>query len=322
METRANHVLIGAFTLLGLVLLLAVGLWAARYQTAAAWQDYEVRFEQAVTGLSAGSTVQYNGIHMGTVRELHLDPDDPRQVIAVIRLQAEAPVREDTIARLSLSGLTGVAFIQLRGGNPDSPPLRARPGERLPVIPAEESSLQRLVAASEDIASTASDVMLRVLEFLSEENAERISQTLDNLDAFTLALSSEKDLIGEILRNAQQGSEQLTDVLEDAGRAIDDMAEMLASIEENVVDILPSLSEDLSDTLRRFASLSNRIDNLIADNEQALADFGVEGLAQFGPTMQEFRYLIRELSRLGARFERHPARFLLGGDQPEEYRPE
>lgn len=322
METKANHVLIGAFTLLGLALLLGVGLWTARYQTAVAWQDYHIRFGQAVTGLSVGSTVEYNGIKMGTVRELYLDPADPRQVIAVIRLQADAPVREDTVARLSLSGLTGAALIQLRGGNPDSPPLRPGPNGEPPSITAEVSPLQRLVETSEDIASTASEVMLRILDILSEENAERISETLDNLDAFTVALSSESDLIGEIVRNAHQSSEQLTNVLEDAGRTIDEIEQALAGIEENVIDILPSLSEDLGNTLRQFASLSNRLDNLIADNEQALADFGVNGLAQFGPTMQEFRHLVRELSRLSTRFERHPARFLLGGDQPEEYTPE
>ena len=53
---------------------------------------------------------------MGRVVDLYLDPDDPRQVVAVVRLRAEAPVRTDTVARLSISGLTGVAFIQLRGG--------------------------------------------------------------------------------------------------------------------------------------------------------------------------------------------------------------
>lgn len=322
METKANHVLIGAFTLLGIVLLLGLGLWAARYQTAAAWDDYQIRFEQAVTGLSVGSTVQYNGINMGVVRELYLDPDDSRRVIAVIRLQADAPVRQDTVARLTLSGLTGVAIIQLRGGSPDSPPLRAAPGEALPVITAEESPLQRLVEASEDIASTASEVMLRVLDFLSEENAERVSETLDNLDAFTTALTAERDLIGDIMRNAHRGSEQLTQVLDGAQQAMGDITRALDTIEDNLIDILPDLSADLSDALHQFASLSNRIDDLIADNQQTLSDFGADALAQFGPTMQEFRNLVRELSRLSARFERHPARFLLGGEQPEEYKPE
>lgn len=322
METRANHVLIGVFTLLGFGLLLLFGLWAARYQADAAWQDYEIHFEQAVSGLSVGSTVQFNGINMGSVRELSLHPDDPRVVVALVRLQAEAPVRTDTVARLSISGLTGVAFIQLRGGTPEYPRLRPGPDGQLPRIVAEESPLQRLIDASEDIASTASEVMLRILEFLSEENAERISETLDNLNEFTVALSSEKDLIGEIVRNAHRGSEQMVEVLGSANQAIDEITQALAGIEEHLIDILPDLSEDLSDSLAAFASLSRRLDNVIAENEQALSEFGVESLAQFGPTLQEFRHLIRELSRLSNRFERHPTRFLLGGDQPEEYKPQ
>jgi len=313
--------LIGMFTLAGLALIVALGLWSARYQAAAAFSDYEIRFGQAVTGLSVGSTVQYNGINMGSVRELYLNPDDPRQVVAVVRLKAEAPVRTDTTARLSISGLTGVALIQLRGGDPDSPRLSKEPGEDLPVIVAEESPLQRLIEASEDIASTASEVMLRLLDFLSEENADRVATTLDNIDEFVVALGTEKDLFGDIVRNAHRGSEQLVEVLTGASKAVDDIVMALEGIEDNVIKILPDLSEDLSETLNQFASLSRRLDQVIADNEQALSEFGTEGLAQFGPALQEFRYLIRELSRVSTRFERHPTRFLLGGDQPEEYNP-
>ena len=321
METRANHVLIGIFTLAGLALIVVLGLWSARFQAAAAWTDYEIRFGQAVTGLSVGSTVQYNGINMGSVKDLYLDPDDPRQVVAIVRLKSEAPVRTDTTARLSISGLTGVALIQLRGGSPEKPPLTAAPDEDLPVIVAEESPLQRLIEASEDIASTASEVMLRLLDFLSEENADRVATTLDNLDEFMAALGSEKELFGEIVRNAHQGSEQLVEVLTGASRAVDDIVMAMEGIEENVIAILPDLSSDLSETLNQFASLSRRLDQVIADNEQALSEFGTEGLAQFGPALQEFRFLIRELSRVSSRFERHPTRFLLGGDQPEEYQP-
>lgn len=322
METKAHYVLIGAFTLLGLALLLGFGLWSANYQSDEAWMDYEIRFEQAVSGLSVGSTVQYNGINMGRVVDLYLNPDDPRQVVAVARLRAEAPVRTDTVARLSISGLTGVAFIQLRGGSPDSPVLEPPDDGSMPVILAEESALQRLIDASEDIASTASEVLLRVLDILSEDNAARISSTLDNLDAFAMALTQEEDLIGETIRNAHQSSQTLVDVLANADRAIEDVVAAMDGIDTHLIDILPGLSEDLSESLNQFASLTRRLDNVIADNEQALSEFGTEGLAQFGPTLQEFRHLLRELSRLSSRFERHPTRFLLGGDQPEEYEPQ
>ncbi len=321
METKAHYVLIGAFTLLGLMLLVGFGLWSANYQSDEAWQDYEIRFEQAVSGLSVGSTVQYNGINMGRVVDLYLNPDDPRQVVAIARLRAEAPVRTDTVARLSISGLTGVAFIQLRGGSPDSPVLRAPESGGLPVILAEESALQRLIDASEDIASTASDVLLRLLDILSQDNADRISNTLDNLDAFAQALTQEEDLIGAMIRNAHQSSQALVDVLSNADRAVGDVVAVMEGIETHLIDLLPELSEDLSETLNQFASLSRRLDRVIADNEQALSEFGTEGLGQFGPALQEFRLLLRELTRLSNRFERHPVQFLLGGDQPEEYQP-
>ncbi|MFU8833403.1 MAG: hypothetical protein ACNA7J_14790, partial [Wenzhouxiangella sp.] len=179
-----------------------------------------------------------------------------------------------------------------------------------------------LIDASEDIATTASEVMLRLLDFLSEDNADRITHTLDNLDAFTQALTSESDLFGEMIRNAHRGSEQLVEVLDGASQAIDDIVLALDGIEEHLVAILPDLGRDLSETLNQFASLSRRLDNVIAENEQALSEFGAEGLAQFGPTLQEFRLMIRELSRVSSRFERNPTRFLLGSDQPEEYEPQ
>ncbi|NBD95557.1 MAG: MCE family protein [Gammaproteobacteria bacterium] len=322
METKASYVLVGAFTLLGFGLLLVVALWSAQYQTDAAWQEYEIRFKQAVTGLSVGSTVQFNGINMGSVRDLHLDPDDPSEVVARIRLESEAPVRADTSARLSVSALTGVALIQLRGGSPEEPPLTPGEDGSPPQIIADESPLQQLIDASEDIASTASEVLLRMLEFLSEENAERIGDTLDNIDAFTVALSSEKDLIASTLRNADRSSQRLVELLDNADSAIDDVSAVVSGVDRHLIERLPALSDDLSETLNQFESLSRRLDRVIAENEQSLSEFGVEGLGQFGPALAEFRQLIRELSRVSSRFERHPTRFLLGGDQPEEYQPQ
>ena len=82
MEPRANHVLIGAFTLAGAVLLVVGALWSAQWASEEAWQELEVHFLQPVSGLSVGSGVHYNGISMGSVRDLRLSPDDPGRVIA------------------------------------------------------------------------------------------------------------------------------------------------------------------------------------------------------------------------------------------------
>ena len=91
METRANYVLIGAFTLVASIALLLFGLWAAKYSSERSWQNYMIVFDEAVTGLSVGSPVQFNGIAVGSIQRLSLDPQDPRRVIAVIRAEASAP---------------------------------------------------------------------------------------------------------------------------------------------------------------------------------------------------------------------------------------
>jgi phospholipid/cholesterol/gamma-HCH transport system substrate-binding protein len=98
LESKANYVLIGAFTLVTAILLLFFGLWAAKYSSERSWTEYAVVFNEPVTGLTEGSSVQYNGISVGTVESLRLAPDDPRQVLARLKLQADTPVKVDTKA--------------------------------------------------------------------------------------------------------------------------------------------------------------------------------------------------------------------------------
>ena len=183
METKANYVLIGAFTLVIAAFLLLFGLWAAKFSSERDWREYLVIFTEPVTGLTEGSSVQYNGIAIGTVEALDLDARDPRRVIARLKVKAETPVKVDTRAKLSITGLTGVPFIQLTGGSPNAPELVARNGEELPVIRTEASALQ-------NIAETANRLVARMDEVLSEDNVKRIASTLANIESMTGAVAA------------------------------------------------------------------------------------------------------------------------------------
>ena len=76
METKANYVLIGAFTIGVTVFLLLFALWAAKYSSDRSWNEFDVIFREPVTGLTEGSSVQYNGIAVGTVDSLQLAPEE------------------------------------------------------------------------------------------------------------------------------------------------------------------------------------------------------------------------------------------------------
>src|SRR5690348_15679041 len=150
METKAHHVLIGAFTLLMVAAVLLFALWLGKTSLNRQYHYYDIVFTESVTGLSKGSPVQYNGIQIGEVSQLKLDPKDPRKVLARIQVAADTPTRGAPRARLGLPGLPGVAFVQLPGGAPTSRPLMPPPDDPVPVIKSKTSALSALLAPGSD----------------------------------------------------------------------------------------------------------------------------------------------------------------------------
>ncbi len=306
METKANYVLIGAFTILVVVFGLLFALWAAKYSADKSFQEYYVIFNEPVTGLSEGGSVQYNGIAVGTIEHLSLNPHDPRQVRARLKLLASAPVKVDTRARLSQAGITGSPFIQLTGGSPGAPRLAPRNGDDIPVIQTQPSALQ-------NIADTANRLVARLDRLMSEENIRHIDNTLTNLDNMTTALgdAAQKEELRALVHNARVASEQLNATLENANGAV-------ASIDRE----LPALLRKLDNTLTRLDSAATGADAMLNENRAAVQSFANDGLAQLGPTLGELRSLIRDLRRVTDGFEGSPARYLLGHDAPKEFEPE
>jgi len=315
METRANHVLIGLFTLAVALGAVLFALWAAKYSAERQWAEYDIVFNEAVTGLTNGGIVQYNGINVGEVRKLSLDKRDPNKVIAHVRVEADTPVKVDTKAKLAVVSLaTGVAEIQLSGGNVASPPLVARPGERYPTIYAQESSIGKLLSSTEDITATAADVLMRLNKVLSDENVQHINQTLDHLDAVTGAVADEKGDLRDLLKNARAATEKLNTTLAHTDTTVTDL-------NKNLVAQLPALVAKLDKTLDHLESLSRNADLLVGSNADSLSNFSSQGLTQVGPALNELRGLLRDLDRITARLESNPAGFVLGKSKPKEFKP-
>lgn len=307
METRANHVLIGAFTLGVAILAVLFALWAAKYTTEKSFNEYDIVFQEAVTGLSVGSQVLYSGISVGAVRNLSLVRDDPRKVVARIRLSADTPVKTDTRAKLTLTGLTGTAVIQLTGGSPGSPSLESSDPRRVPTIPSEPSALQ-------NIAATASEIVDRVNKLLSDANVERVNRMLEQIEQVTSAVSGEREDIAALIRNARSASEQLEKTLASADRTIN-------NLDDGVIKELPALVAKLDRALGELEAASTSANAILTDNRDAISDFSQEGLGQVAPTLRQLRGLIRELDGLVERVEKNPAGFILGREQPEEFEP-
>lgn len=287
METRAHHVLIGLVTVLVVAGAMLFGLWLAKSSVDDAFKDYEVVFNEAVSGLSRGSPVQYNGIKVGDVSTLRLDPKDPRRVLARVRLSADTPVKEDTQAKLTLAGVTGNSFIQLSGGTPQSPELKGKDG-KLPVIIASPSPISRLLNDSSDLVTNINLLLHNANQMFSEDNIGHLSNTLSNLDKTTGAFAGQHGSITQAIEQLVQVGKQ---AIGSAEQAMQSLAESTATI--------------------------NR---LLEDNREAIGD-GAQGLNQLTPAIRELRETLNALKGISRQLEADPSGYLLGRDNNKEFQP-
>ena len=312
METRAHHVLIGLFTLIVVTAALLFGLWLAKASTDNAFHDYEVVFNQAVTGLSQGAAVQYNGIKVGDVTRLKLDPADPRRVLARIRLAADTPVKLDTRAKLALTGLTGLSIIQLSGGSPKSPALRGRDGHP-GVIVADPSPFTKLLAGSEDLLLNINEVVAKASQLLSDDNVQHINNTLVHLDQMTGAVAEQRDEIRQLLQQLALASRNANATLA--------QTEALARNANGLINgpgraALDNMQASMASLQRATAS----IDQLLSDNRDGL-NHGMRGLAEIGPALVELRKTLQSLQTISRKLDNNPSGYLLGRDKAKEFKP-
>lgn len=313
METRAHHVIIGAFTIGVFLLALGFVLWMSKSSVDRKFNEYEIVFTEAVTGLSVGGLVQYNGIKVGEVSALRLAPDDPRKVIARVRLDAIAPVRQDTRAKLGLQGVTGLAFIQLSGGAPGSPPLLPTAQQPVPQIPSEESALSKLLASGSDVVTSVNDVLLRVNQVLSEENVQRVGATLRHVDELTGALADQRADIGTAVKQLAEATGQIKQTL----AALNRMAETTnVLLRDDTRGALHSVQKALAAIDQVAASTGA----LIESNRGAIDRFAGQDLRQIGPAIIELRETLRSLKQVSDKFGASDS-LLLGRDQPKEFQP-
>lgn len=311
METRAHHVLIGAFALGTALLAVLFALWVGKISFDEEFDEYEVLFEQSVSGLSRGAAVQFNGIQVGEVRRLWLDQDDPRRVLARIRVQGGIPVTVGTRAQVVMTGLTGLAVIRLSGAEPGEALLtEPAPGRDVPLIYAVPSDLDRLVEGSQDVISNVTEATARINQLLSTENLSRIGGTLANLESLSQTLDT--DLHGT-LDEARAAGVAIRQMAERAGALVSGLEQSLGP------EALAGLSADARATLASIRASSERLAGTLDQSGPGLGRFADEGLPELTRTLTELRALAQALTRLSRQLEQHPQGWL---GQPAPQRTE
>jgi phospholipid/cholesterol/gamma-HCH transport system substrate-binding protein len=188
METRANYVLIGSFTLAVIAAAIGFVLWFQSLHTTKARGPLRVIFEGPAAGLRNGGSVNFNGIRVGEVISVKLD--NPRRVVALAMIENSAPIRKDTLVGLEFQGLTGVAAIALKGGEEAAPPVPLDE-DGVPVLTADPTRLQDVTEA---IRGT-----LQNINRVVADNQEAVRNSLRNLEVFTQSLARNSERVDNVM---------------------------------------------------------------------------------------------------------------------------
>jgi phospholipid/cholesterol/gamma-HCH transport system substrate-binding protein len=188
METRANYVLIGTFTLAVIAAAFGFVLWFQSLHTTKARSPLRVIFEGPAAGLRNGGSVNFNGIRVGEVISVKLD--NPRRVVALAMIENNAPIRKDTQVGLEFQGLTGVAAISLKGGEEAAPPVPLDE-DGIPVLTADPNRLQDVPEAIRGTLQNINKVVA--------DNQEAVKNSLRNLEVFTQSLARNSERIDNVM---------------------------------------------------------------------------------------------------------------------------
>lgn len=296
METRANYVLIGLFTLV-----VMAGLFGFVYgfQNVGGTGErayYRVVFDGSVSGLRTGGTVLFNGIRVGEVTGLQLNPQRPQQVIATISIEKSVAVRADTEASLQFQGLTGIASLALKGGDPSKPALVGS-RENPPVLIAPPG-------ATADITQAARDT-LRKLNSLLTENQETLSGALKNIDKFTGMLAENSKRIDSALKHI----DEFTGALARSSERVDKIVAGIQHLsggedgKSGQLNVAANSIRALADNLdQRTAAISSGINQLTAAGARE-----IRGLAS------DAHRTLSTISRAVSNLDRDPSRIIFGG---------
>lgn len=313
METRAHHVLIGLFTLGTAVAALLFALWMSYAAGERNYQPYRILFERSVSGLSIGSKVQYNGIEVGDVTELTLNPDDPRQVIASVRVYEDTPVKTDTRAKLAFASITGSMSVQLYGGTPESPRLVNQTDSMAPFINADPSPIATLFDEGETMIQNINSILINVNELFNDGNREQAATILTSIAQITEMIASQQTALDQNMALFGEVSRQATATLESIDTLSLEATQLLRQDGQQMMRSAESASRDV-------ASAAQRIEQLVNDNADAV-DSTLQGAQDIAPALSALRSTLTNLDRITRQLEESPADFFLGRDQVEEFRP-
>ncbi len=307
-----NYTVVGAFVL-GLGALLIAGvLWLASGGAVRAKADlYLAMVDESVAGLNLNAPVKYNGVDVGKVRAIQLDPANPQRVRLLFAIERGTPIKVDTVAVLKTQGLTGIAYVELTGGALHSAPLLATGNDSYPVISTKPSLSARLENVLTSVLAKLDHTSTNIDALLSDANRAALSDALADLAALSKMLAGRKDTLDAGIASAARSFDKAERVMAQLGPVIEQLGPTVVRIGRSA-EAVEKMGQEVA---RASTGAGKMVDSVGAEVQAMGADvqrFSAETLPELQRLLSELSVLSGSLRRLGDQTERNPTGLLFG----------
>ena len=315
METRANHLWVGAVTLLLLAALAAFIVWIARLGQGEQ-DEFDIFYAQSVSGLANGSQVSFAGVPVGQVTEIALAKDNPEFVRVRIKVKKDVPILVGTEATIQAS-FTGVSTILLDGARKDNPEITCQTTacpEGRPVIPPGRGGFGEIVANAPLLLERLATLTEQLTVILGPDNQDEIAGILRNTNRLSAGLADAGPALTQNLKDFRTTLTELNQTL--------DAVEKLAVTTDGVLNKEGQpLAKELRDTLRSANGALASLSATLEDTRPAARQLRTTTLPAAEATLEDLRATSRSLRTITEKLESEGARSLVGGKSLPDYKP-
>ena len=297
MTNRTIYAMVGLFVLLLGGAWLAISVWLTLGDYSKQYITYRVYIDESVSGLYLDAPVKYRGVEVGKVREIGLNPAVADQVQLTLDVESATPIREDTLAELSVQGLTGIAFLELKGGTLDAPELTAKEGEEYPVIPSAPSFFARLDTSATALISNFNALANNLAKVLDEEGRQSLREILANINTITAAIARRDDELEQTIASAAQ-------MMASGAEATEQLTPLLTQ--------LSTTAESVEGMAESIAAAGDSLDEYIDRSGSGVQQFSQQTLPELGSLVTELRQLANTLKNVGEKLEDDPTALFYG----------
>ncbi|MAZ39430.1 MAG: hypothetical protein CMF49_04855 [Legionellales bacterium] len=261
MENTNNYFRIGLFVIGFTVVFIILCLWLSVGLSGKTYKTYVVYMKESVSGLSDKAPVKYNGVEIGYVANVSLYKKDPALVTLKLAIESQVPIYTDTRAILETQGLTGIAYIELQGGEKGAKQLHAQVGEKYPVIKSSPSLLFRLDNALDDLTHNLNDISSGLKTVLNKQNTEAVRDIIQNFKFLSDNLKNNSKKLNLIIDNTSKASNALPRVM----HSVEESAKSV----QNISAKLSRTSDEADKTMQAASATVQHVNNQLLPQIQA-----------------------------------------------------